>query len=381
MNRSLLPAALACLLLGVFAGAACAMPVPFVTAVAPAGADPQLVQAASLINSQDFGEAQALLKQAYTKDPKNALTLYLNAVMMFDSGHYGEANTDATAAIALDGTVAQYYFVQAMSVRYNPEFWRVEDMQRTAVGFKRVIKMQPDFAPAYREDAGVTVYFYKLAKGQYGFYDGPDETSDLDTFLTLDPKDGEAHYLRAIGLIWAEDWQKAAVEVATAIALGATHSEVFETQGYLYWKLGKSDQAIAAYKQAYAVDPNAALAQDYSIALEKTPDMDILFEPQVQSDWATSMTALSDGYNSEIDSANAIVASLNSPGDDMDAYCTKQTNLYSAYTVAAAEADGLLKIAHSDADKATFAGLVKRMGDSMAEARTMDASQNCPVPQ
>lgn len=381
MNRSLLFAASACVLLGAFAGAACTMPVPVVTAVAPQGADVKLVQAASLINSQDFGDAQALIKQAYAGDPKNALTLYLNAVLMFDSGHYGEANTDATAAIALDATVAQYYFVQAMSVRYNPEFWRVEDMQRTAVGFTRVIKMQPDFAPAYRENAGVTVYFYKLAKGQYGFYDGPDEKSDLDMLLTLDPKDGEAHYLRAIGLIWSQDWQKAADEVATAIALGARHSEVYETQGYLYWKLGKRDLAIAAYKQAYAIDPNAALALDYSIDLQKTPDMDILFEPHVQSDWATSMTALSDGYNSEVSSANAIIASMNSPGDDQDAYCTKQANLYSAYTVAAAEADGLLKMAHSDTDKATFAGLVKGMGDTMAQARTIATSENCPVAQ
>lgn len=131
MNRSFLAAISACFVLAAFGGAAYATPVPVVTAIAPAGADSQLVQAANLINIHDFSGAQALIKQAYVNDPKNALTLYLNAVLMFDSGHYRQANTDPTAAIALDTTVAQYYFIQAMSVRYNPELWRVEDMQRT----------------------------------------------------------------------------------------------------------------------------------------------------------------------------------------------------------------------------------------------------------
>lgn len=71
-----------------------------------------------------------------------------------------------------------------------------------------MIKMQPDFAPAYRENAGVTVYFYKLANGHDSIYYGPEEAGDIDKVLTLDPNDGEAHYLRAIGLIWSEDCQK-----------------------------------------------------------------------------------------------------------------------------------------------------------------------------
>lgn len=169
--------------------------------------------------------------------------------------------------------------------------------------------------------------------------------------------------------------------MAIAIALGAKHSEVFETQGYLYWKGGKPDLAITAYKQAYAMDPSAALALDYFIGLRTTPDMDILFEPHVQSEWATSMTAMSDGYNNEVRSANEIIASINSPGDDKDAYCTKHASLYSTDTVAAAEAAGLLKLAHSDADKATFAGLVKDMSDNLAQVRVMAASESCPLMQ
>ncbi len=55
--------------------------------------------------------------------------------------------------------VATYRYIQAMSVRYNPEVWLPEAQQQTSVGFSKTIERALQFADAYRERAGVTVYF------------------------------------------------------------------------------------------------------------------------------------------------------------------------------------------------------------------------------
>ena len=108
----------------------------------------------------------------------------------------------------------------------------------------------------------------------------------------LNPSDGEAHYLRAMGAIWSEDWALAALELDRAVALGDARSDVFQTEAFVAYKQEKRDKAIANYQKALDADPSNVLAQDYLQSLKSGKNEEENFESPAQSSWASAMTAL-----------------------------------------------------------------------------------------
>ncbi|MEI9904242.1 MAG: hypothetical protein WDN06_09845 [Asticcacaulis sp.] len=118
-----------------------------VKAVVPAGAEAQLAQAADMINASPQGsaDASAVLNKAYAAEPQNALVFYLDAVNQFNGGHADVATTESDMAIQLDKTVAAYYYVRGVAVRYDPGVWSLDKQRATADDFKTAYTLDPNF--------------------------------------------------------------------------------------------------------------------------------------------------------------------------------------------------------------------------------------------
>ena len=270
-NPSLIYAGLC---LGLFlTGAAHAGPqAPIVKAVVPAAIEPKLVLAADMINSGDLVGAHDILNKAYQANPNDALVLYLEGIIQFKGAAYGDAAGSAAAAIDLDKTVAAYYYLRGVSVRYDPDMFQLDVQRATADDFKTAYTLDPTMEAAYRERAAATLYLTKLAPNYTAWYDGTVH-DDISTALQLDPNDGEAHFIEGVENIADSDWQPARDDLARAVELGVNRSEVYEDLGSVDYHLNQVAQAAVDYQKALDVDPNNDTAKKNLAALKSGADL------------------------------------------------------------------------------------------------------------
>ena len=366
------------------AGAAHAAVPPVVKAVVPAGTEAQLVRAADMINARDLGGAGTVLKQVYAVEPKNALVLYLDAVAQFNGGHYSIAYAESSAALDLDKTVAAYYYLRGLSLRYNPDIWELDTQRSSSVDFSQAISLDPDFADAYRERSSVSYYLYKMVPDSSKLYDGPSYFFDIMDALSRNPGDGEAHYLEAVESMWLEKWPEIHDDLIQAIADGVTRSEVYENLGYVDDKLNNKAQAIADYQQALAIDPANATAAGNLAVLTTGGRGELALGTPVIDPWVEQMRDLYSKLSNDNAAANAIAEGGDVPDysgrtpeekeeDDEDdgghaSECARATSWWANLHDAGLTLNQLIAAARSDDDRKAFTDQLPDAQDAEASA-------------
>ena len=76
------------------------------------------------------------------------------------------------------------------------------------------------------------------------------------TVIEAAPSFAEGYNQRAIAYFMLEEWSKAIRDCKQTISLNPDHFGAFAGMGHVYVRLGKIDEAIAAYKQALVINPN-----------------------------------------------------------------------------------------------------------------------------
>ena len=76
------------------------------------------------------------------------------------------------------------------------------------------------------------------------------------TVIETAPSFAEGYNQRAIAYFMLEEWSKAIRDCKQTISLNPNHFGAFAGMGHVYVRLGKIDEAIAAYKQALVINPN-----------------------------------------------------------------------------------------------------------------------------
>ena len=76
------------------------------------------------------------------------------------------------------------------------------------------------------------------------------------TVIEAAPGFAEGYNQRAIAYFMLEEWSKAIRDCKQTISLNPDHFGAFAGMGHVYVRLGKIDEAIAAYKQALVINPN-----------------------------------------------------------------------------------------------------------------------------
>ena len=76
------------------------------------------------------------------------------------------------------------------------------------------------------------------------------------TVIETAPSFAEGYNQRAIAYFMLEEWSKAIRDCKQTISLNPDHFGAFAGMGHVYVRLGKIDEAIAAYKQALVINPN-----------------------------------------------------------------------------------------------------------------------------
>ena len=74
--------------------------------------------------------------------------------------------------------------------------------------------------------------------------------------IETDPSFAEGYNQRAIAYFMLEEWSKAIRDCKRTISLNPNHFGAFAGMGHVYVRLGKIDEALAAYKQALVINPN-----------------------------------------------------------------------------------------------------------------------------
>ena len=74
--------------------------------------------------------------------------------------------------------------------------------------------------------------------------------------IETDPNFAEGYNQRAIAYFMLEEWSKAIRDCKRTISLNPNHFGAFAGMGHVYVRLGKMDEALAAYKQALVINPN-----------------------------------------------------------------------------------------------------------------------------
>jgi TolB-like protein/Tfp pilus assembly protein PilF len=123
---------------------------------------------------------------------------------------------------------------------------------------RRATELDPGFAPAWAAYARArisraTVY------GRGNIHEAFAETSAaIDRALKLDPKNADAHAAHAVVLYGHLEWQAAADELNTALALEPNNVDTTRIAAWYYVILGQDDEAIRYANRAIDRDPLGA---------------------------------------------------------------------------------------------------------------------------
>jgi DNA-binding winged helix-turn-helix (wHTH) protein len=139
-------------------------------------------------------------------------------------------------------------------------YWRkytVEGLNEGIDYFRRAIKIDPDYAPAY---AGLGDCYYRLANIQLPPKEAmPKAKGAVMTALKIDDKLAEAHALLGlIMLFYGRNWPRAETEFRKAIELAPGSALAHKRFGWALGMLGRFDQAISEFRRVGDLGPVSA---------------------------------------------------------------------------------------------------------------------------
>jgi TolB-like protein/Tfp pilus assembly protein PilF len=123
---------------------------------------------------------------------------------------------------------------------------------------KRATELDPAFAPAWAAYARARISrstIYGLGNSREAF---AETSAAIERALKLDPKNADAHAAKGVVLYFHREWQAAADELNTALALEPNSVDTARVAAWFYLILGQYDEAIRYASRAIDRDPFGA---------------------------------------------------------------------------------------------------------------------------
>ncbi len=154
---------------------------------------------------------------------------------------------------------AQYLIARQLLNRGSADGFR-----RGEEAFRKAVKLDPDYAPAWVGLAHAAYYSSGLARTAAEGQEATDRAvAAAEKAVALGPDLGEAWavrgWLRAF-VNW--DWQGAEADLKNALRLNSGDAQVWRRYGFLLASLGRLPEALAATRKSAELDPLAAEAWD-----------------------------------------------------------------------------------------------------------------------
>jgi tetratricopeptide (TPR) repeat protein len=221
-------------------------------------------------------DAEALYRQALSRQPKNFDALHLLGVLMHQRGKSDEAleligealKTNAKSATALSNRAAVL-----TGLGKNEE---------ALTSYDQAIALKPDYAEAFNNRGNLLVKLGRTADALKSYEQTlASEPRNLDalintaTILRLLGRDSDAAgaYMRALAVnpnraeIWAalgntlgllQRHEDALISFDRALALNPRAAEILSNRGNMLWQLRRAGEALASFDAALALRPDAA---------------------------------------------------------------------------------------------------------------------------
>jgi tetratricopeptide (TPR) repeat protein len=234
MMRILLAAGLACAFIGVAAAPAAASDQESAWCVGGPGISPDL----------RIGGCTALIQSGHETAQALAVDFENRGEAYEMKGDYARAIADFDQALQLDPGYVDAY------IRRGNSYYSANDYFHAIADFDRALKLKPDSANAYL-DRGI-VYLDKD--------DFDDAVADFSETIRLDPNSSAAYNNRCLARVnHGRDLDEALNDCNAAIRL-QSNIYVLRIRAFVYYRLGRYDEAIADATAALAGDPKFAHA-------------------------------------------------------------------------------------------------------------------------
>ena len=197
-------------------------------------------------NKKDYDGAIADYNEAIRLDPSQALNYrvlaYVNrARIYFDKKDYDRAIADDSEAIKLDPKLATAYN------RRGVAYLNKRDLDRAFADYNEAINLSPNFAAAYNNRGGI---HQRRNDFDLAF-------ADYSEAIRRDPNYAIAYNNR--GVIYARRYDYAGAIADYGEAIRHKHqnlAQVYNNRGLAHKALGLTEEAIADFNKAQAIDPS-----------------------------------------------------------------------------------------------------------------------------
>jgi tetratricopeptide (TPR) repeat protein len=217
----------------------------------------QVDQALILVEKGRVDEAEKSLNELLAKYPKNYIVQYGMGTLNAFSGRVEES-----IAYFRKATEIFPYFLEAhynLGIAYQKKF-EISEMVRS---HRKVIEYgdPEDQLVAMAKESISSIE--RILKENNGL--------DLDTYITAHDK-----FNKSMEFMEAEEWEKAIPILQETIELNGYFPHGFGNIGICYAKLGRKDEAIAAFDRAIEIDPEYEPAIVNKMATESLEEGEIL---------------------------------------------------------------------------------------------------------
>ena len=335
----------------------------------------------NFINAGNFDAALKILDDVITADPKNANVFYLGGLIQYKLSNFKLARTEESAAIKLNPNVAEYYYLRGLTNLYDPTIWSIGEKRLAGSDFDMAIKLNSNYADAFRERAAVDF-----------FWDGGDQGYGNQVYIRnlrrandLNPKDGEAYFLEATFKIQKQDWEEVESLLTQAINLGNKRSQVYENRGYANVKLRNRPQAIADYQMAIAVNPhNATAIVNLNRLNSNQANIDLILDTPLSDPWASKMRELAKKLGGALytveDVSTSFVKLVNTSANrviNKDTGCNYINRIIGSLYSANSTSVELYNLSRSADDKKAYFDQSNNTAKEIKEEEQMSKSRGC----
>jgi tetratricopeptide (TPR) repeat protein len=211
------------------------IPTPFIPTPTPTRSPESFItEAEALYKAGKLHQSIQAYQQAILADPSNPLLYVDLARVQVFAGEYEAALTSAENALMLNPDLGMAHAVRAWALDFLGDYLEAE------AAIKRALELDPNNPIIHAYYAEILV--------DLGSYVQAGEESRLA--LSLGPNLLESHRARGYVLWFTGNWEEAIQEYKTALAIN-----VHMALGYNYRALNEFDQAVIAFLDATALNP------------------------------------------------------------------------------------------------------------------------------
>jgi tetratricopeptide (TPR) repeat protein len=193
---------------------------------------------------RELDRQEAELKAYLLRHPNSAEAhLQLGNIYWQQQEHEGLPIKEYLIAIKLRPDYAEAYY------NLGNVYFTQGEHEQAITAYKRAIELKPTYAQAYNGlgNALVDEKLYKEAQEHY------------KTALRLKPGYSEAQYNLCVTYIYNAQYQKAVTACKRAVAQ-EKDAQAYNNLGNAFFRVGKSDKALQAYRKALEINPRLAEA-------------------------------------------------------------------------------------------------------------------------